>query len=48
MMRDCEVMISHASLLKDDDVRLKGLSIASRFCAQCNLSALDDVRHLVM
>ena len=51
MMRDCEVMIkliSHASLLKDDDVRLKGLSIANRFCARCDLAAMDDVRHLVM
>ena len=51
LLRDCEIMIkliTHASLLKDDDVRLKGLPISSRFCVQCDHAAMDDARHLIM
>ena len=51
LMKDCEVMIKlilHASLLKDDDVRLKGSPIASRFCDLCDHAAMDDARHLIM
>ena len=41
-------LVSHASLLRADDVRLKGSPIASRFCTSCDLAAEDDVRHLIM
>ena len=51
LMKCCETMVrlvTHASLLRTDDVRLKGSTIASRFCVNCDLSAMDDVRHLVL
>ena len=51
LMRECETMIKlmcHASLLKTDDVRLKSLTIATRFCTLCDHSAMDDARHMVM
>ena len=41
-------LVSHASLLRTDDVRLKGTPVASRFCTGCDLSTMDDVRHMVM
>ena len=51
LLKQCEIMmklISHSSLLRTDDVRLKGLPMAARFCDQCDLAAIDDVRHLVL
>ena len=47
----CETMallVCHASLLKMDDVRLKKLTTFSRCCPLCELSAPDDVKHLVL
>ena len=51
VMKCCETMVrlvTHASLLRTDDVRLKGSSMASRFCVNCDLAAMDDARHLVL
>ena len=51
LMRWCETMIkliSHASLLKGDDVRFKGRPPSARFCDLRELGSLDDVRHLVL
>ena len=51
LMKDCEVMIKlivHASLLKDDNVRLKGSPISNRFCDLCDHAAMDHARHLIM
>ena len=51
LMRCWETMvrlISHTSLLKVDDVRLKGSTVAARFCTSCDLSAMEDARHLIM
>ena len=50
-MRCCETMvrlISHGSLLKVNDVRLKGSTVAARFSTSCDLSAMDDPRHLIL
>ena len=47
----CETMakiISHASLLKCDDVRLKHLPYGNRVCSLCNLYLLEDVFHITM
>ena len=47
----CETMakiISHASLLKCDDVRLKHLPYGNRVCSLCNLYLLEDVFHVTM
>ena len=47
----CETLaklVCHASLLKVDDVRLKGSSLASKFCTLCDLGQKEDVRHLVL
>ena len=51
LMRDCEVMVKvlcHASLLRVDDVRLKRLPIAAKFCTLCDLGSLDDAKHMVL
>ena len=47
----CETMarlVCHASLLRMDDVRLKKLTMFARCCPLCELSAPDDVKHLVL
>ena len=41
-------LVSHASLLKSDDVRLKGLPHWNRVCTQCDLYAVEDINHVVM
>ena len=51
VMRDCETIVSlvmHSSVLRNDDVRLKGAPLGARLCDKCDLAALDDARHLVM
>ena len=51
LTRCCETMVklvSHASMLKSDDVRLKGATMYARSCEDCDLGAIDDVRHLVL
>ena len=51
MIRQCETMaklVCHASMLKSDDVRLKGLNRSHRQCPLCKLAALDDVNHLLL
>ena len=47
----CETMsrlVSHASKLKTDDVRLKGLTPGHRMCAECDLYIKEDLFHMVM
>ena len=47
----CETMsrlVCHASVLKMDDLRLKKLTMYAKCCPLCELSAPDDVRHLVL
>ena len=41
-------LISHSSMLRVDDVRLKGRPMAARFCGFCELAAQENARHLVM
>ena len=41
-------LVTHSSLLKDDDVRLKGTPVFSRFCDQCDHGSVDNVRHLIL
>ena len=51
MMRCCETMVkllAHSSLLRVDDVRLKGRPLSARFCTFCQLAAPEDARHFVM
>ena len=51
MMRQCETMaklVCHASMLRSDDVRLKGLNRSYRQCPLCDLAALDDAYHLLL
>ena len=47
----CETLgrlVCHASLLRMDDIRLKGLPAFARACPLCDLSAPDDARHLIL
>ena len=48
---NCEIMVKllcGASLLKVDDVRLKGMSANVQFCPLCDLGAYDDANHMIM
>ena len=50
-MRCCETivgLISHSSMLKVDDAKLKGSPMFSKFCSDCDHAAMDDVRQLFM
>ena len=51
MMGCCEIIVkllSHSSLLRVDDVRLKGRPFAASFCTFCDLAAIENARHFVM
>ena len=41
-------IVSHSSMLRTDDVHVKGCPIAERFCTSCNLAAPEDARHFFM
>ena len=45
----CEIMskiLCHASLLKRDDFRLKGLSMSYRTCIMCEMYCIEDIGHM--
>ena len=47
----CEIMdklVCNASLLKDNDYRLKKLSFSHKVCTACDLSVRENVNHIVM
>ena len=47
----CETMariVCHASLLKSDDLRLKSQHRTARLCSHCDLSAIENARHIIM
>ena len=51
ILRRCEVMIKilcKATLLKDDDCRLRGQPFGSRMCIRCELGALENASHMIM
>ena len=51
MIQFCEIVakiISHASLLKCDDVRLKHLPYGNRACSLCDLYLPEDVFHITV
>ena len=41
-------VVTHSSLLRNDDVRLKSMPVYTRFCENCDLAAVDDVKHLIL
>ena len=50
-MRKCEIMVKllcHASLLKQDDGRLRSAPFGSRGCTLCDNAANENARHMVM
>ena len=51
MLKNCEIMarlVCNASLLKDNDYRLKKLPFIHKVCTQCYLGIREDVNHLLM
>ena len=51
MINVCESiakMVSHSSLLKCDDVRLKSLPRVNRTCSLCDLFSIEDPYHIIM
>ena len=47
----CETMskiICHASLLKSDDVRLKGMPTSNKTCIMCDHYCIEDIRHILI
>ena len=51
MVSRCELMVRilcRATLLKDDDCRLKGQSRWARTCMRCELGSLEDAAHMIM
>ena len=50
LVQMCETMsriICHASRLKRDDFRLKGLPMSSRTCTNCNMYCVEDILHII-
>ena len=51
LMKMCEKMsaiVSESSLLKANDVRLKNKSFWSKVCVRCDLSIIEDAKHVIM
>ena len=51
LMQVCEDMskiVSHASQLKRDDYRLKGLTMSARTCTNCDHFCIEDITHIVL
>ena len=50
-MKQCETMaklITHTSLLKGDDCRLRRLPFGSKMCNLCDLGLIEDANHMIM
>ena len=47
MCEDLSKIICHASRLKRDDFRLKGLTMSNKTCTNCDLYCIEDVCHIV-
>ena len=50
-MGSCEIMaklVCRCSMLKADDFRLKNLTVSNRWCEFCDLSEVEDARHLIL
>ena len=47
MCEDLSKIICHASRLKRDDFRLKGLTMSNKTCINCDLYCIEDVCHIV-
>ena len=50
-MKQCEAMvklITHTSLLKSDDGRLRRLPFGSKMCNLCELGIIEDANHMIM
>ena len=41
-------VLCHASLLKQDDGRLRGAPFGSRCCTLCDNAAYENARHMIM
>ena len=41
-------IVCHSSRLKCDDVRLKGMTASHRTCLNCDMYAIEDIRHIIM
>ena len=40
-------IVCHASLLKKDDYRLKGMSMSNKTCIQCDMFCVEDILHVI-
>ena len=47
MCEDMSRILCHASLLKRDDYRLKGLSMSSKTCTKCEMYCVEDILHII-
>ena len=47
MCEDMSKIICHASLLKRDDCRLKGLAMSDRTCTNCDAYCMEDILHII-
>ena len=48
MCEDLSKLICHASLLKRDDYRLKGLTMSNKTCTNCDQYCVEDIVHIIM
>ena len=50
-MKDCEIItkiISHASMLRDDDFKYKNQLGTARMCNLCDMFEIEDARHFIL
>ena len=50
-MKDCEILakiISHSSMLRDDDLKLKNQLGTTRMCTLCDRFEIEDARHFIL
>ena len=47
MCENMSKIVCHASLLKKDDYRLKGMSMSNKTCIQCDMFCVEDTLHVI-
>ena len=47
MCENMSKIVCHASQLKKDDYRLKGMSMSNKTCIQCDMFCVEDIVHVI-
>ena len=47
MCENLSKIVCHASLLKRDDFRLRGMTMSNKTCIHCSMYCIEDIMHII-